>query len=232
MKKKIFGLMAVITSLVLVSPLSGALNATRNIDDTSKSNEDVMYVSVSDEAKKIESNKSYMENNNSIEDIKDIDLVKPVDNTTNNIDNNSRKKFIKSVESNKNVDKKSVDTKVDTKKITNGKDKKNLQVSSLNENNIAKNDNGDKDVNDVDVNNKASNNTLSKEEALETLKAKNSKVEYEYMGNESDFSVLKEKGHEGYVYLPNVETDLGVFVDKNTKEMYYFHPSGYMDIYE
>lgn len=51
------------------------------------------------------------------------------------------------------------------------------------------------------------------------------------MGDENTYSVLKEKGHEGYVFLPNAPTDLGMFVNKNTKEIYYFHPSGYMDIY-
>ena len=72
---------------------------------------------------------------------------------------------------------------------------------------------------------------LSREDALNLLKEKNNKVDYSYMGDENTYSVLKEKGHEGYVFLPNAPTDLGMFVNKNTKEVYYFHPSGYMDIY-
>lgn len=72
---------------------------------------------------------------------------------------------------------------------------------------------------------------LSREDALNLLKEKNNKVDYSYMGDENTYSVLKEKGHEGYVFLPNAPTDLGMFVNKNTKEIYYFHPSGYMDIY-
>ena len=72
---------------------------------------------------------------------------------------------------------------------------------------------------------------LSREDALNLLNEKNNKVDYSYMGDENTYSVLKEKGHEGYVFLPNAPTDLGMFVNKNTKEIYYFHPSGYMDIY-
>ena len=73
--------------------------------------------------------------------------------------------------------------------------------------------------------------SLSKEDALNVLKEKNNKLDYNYMGDEESYSVLKEKGHEGYVFLPDAQTDMGMFVDKNTREVYYFHPSGYMDIY-
>lgn len=34
----------------------------------------------------------------------------------------------------------------------------------------------------------------------------------------------------GYVFLSDIETDLGYFVDKNTGDVYYFHPSGYMEL--
>jgi len=76
------------------------------------------------------------------------------------------------------------------------------------------------------------NDVLTKEEALNHISKGNDEFTYSYMGDENDFSVLREKGYEGYVYLPDVNTDMGVFIDKNTKEKYYFHPSGYMDIYE
>ncbi|EKX90531.1 hypothetical protein [Peptostreptococcus anaerobius] len=75
------------------------------------------------------------------------------------------------------------------------------------------------------------NKSLNREEALNVLKNQGTNLDYSYMGDEKDYSVLKEKGHEGYVFLPNTNTDMGLFVDKNTKEVYYFHPSGYIDQY-
>ncbi|CCY47387.1 putative uncharacterized protein [Peptostreptococcus anaerobius CAG:621] len=75
------------------------------------------------------------------------------------------------------------------------------------------------------------NKSLNREEALNVLKKQGTNLDYSYMGDEKDYSVLKEKGHEGYVFLPNTNTDMGLFVDKNTKEVYYFHPSGYIDQY-
>lgn len=91
-----------------------------------------------------------------------------------------------------------------------------------------------KDTNNVKTSTKKeqlSNKSLNKEEALNVLKNQGTNLEYSYMGDEKDYSVLKEKGHEGYVFLPNTNTDMGLFVDKNTKEVYYFHPSGYIDQY-
>ena len=75
------------------------------------------------------------------------------------------------------------------------------------------------------------NKSLNREEALNVLNNQGTNLDYSYMGDEKDYSVLKEKGHEGYVFLPNTNTDMGLFVDKNTKEVYYFHPSGYIDQY-
>jgi len=34
----------------------------------------------------------------------------------------------------------------------------------------------------------------------------------------------------GYIFLSDIETDLGHFVDTNTGDVYYFHPSGYMEL--
>lgn len=73
--------------------------------------------------------------------------------------------------------------------------------------------------------------TDEKDEILSEINSK-SEMKYSYAGNEKEFNVLNEKGHEGYVFSPNGYSDLGVFVDKNTKEKFYFHPSGYMEAYE
>lgn len=71
---------------------------------------------------------------------------------------------------------------------------------------------------------------LNKEQAKEILEIKNPDMEYSYQGDESTFEVLNQKGLSGYVFLPNVDSDLGYFVDKNTSDVYYFHPSGYLDL--
>lgn len=72
--------------------------------------------------------------------------------------------------------------------------------------------------------------TLNKEEALELLEMYNPNVKYIYQGTENDFEALKERGLKGYVFLPDVDTDLGMFVNKDTAKIYYFHPSGYLEL--
>ncbi len=73
-------------------------------------------------------------------------------------------------------------------------------------------------------------NILNKEDALELLQRYSDGVEYQYQGDENDFEYLMENNLEGYVFLPNIETDLGLFVDKNESKIYYFHPSGYLEV--
>lgn len=70
---------------------------------------------------------------------------------------------------------------------------------------------------------------LTKNDALDLLLNHNDLV-YLYQGDENTFETLKEKGLSGYVFLPDIETDIGYFVDKDTKEIYYFHPSGYLEL--
>lgn len=53
---------------------------------------------------------------------------------------------------------------------------------------------------------------------------------YAYQGDENTFGVIKEKGIRGYVFLPNVETDMAYLVDKDNGSIYYFHPSGYFEL--
>lgn len=73
-------------------------------------------------------------------------------------------------------------------------------------------------------------NFITKDEALNLLNSINPELTYEYKGDESTFTILKDKGLSGYVFLPNIDTDLGYFVDKNTSHIYYFHPSGYLEL--
>ena len=75
-------------------------------------------------------------------------------------------------------------------------------------------------------------NKLNKEEAEELLSMYNPNVKYIYQGTENDFVALKEKGLEGYVFLMDADTDLGMFVNKDDAKIYYFHPSGYLELAE
>ena len=74
---------------------------------------------------------------------------------------------------------------------------------------------------------------LTKEEALKLLKEKfNKDLEYIYQGTECDFEALQKEGLTGFVFLPNVPTDMGLFVDKESGDIYYFHPSGYLELHK
>ena len=71
---------------------------------------------------------------------------------------------------------------------------------------------------------------LTVEQAKELLIKYNNKVDYIYQGDANDFEYLKSKKLQGYVFLPNVDTDIGYFVDKQTSKIYFFHPSGYLEL--
>ncbi|MEG2788921.1 MAG: hypothetical protein RR942_14000 [Romboutsia sp.] len=74
------------------------------------------------------------------------------------------------------------------------------------------------------------NHILTQEEAEQLLLKYNSKVDYIYQGDSSQFKALKSKNLQGYVFLPNVDGDIGYFIDKNTHNIYFFHPSGYLEL--
>ena len=75
---------------------------------------------------------------------------------------------------------------------------------------------------------------MSKSEAEAILNKYIKEVEeadftYTYQGDENTFEAIKEKGIRGYVFLPNVDTDMAYLVDKDSGNIYYFHPSGYFE---
>lgn len=74
------------------------------------------------------------------------------------------------------------------------------------------------------------NQELTIKDAKELLLKYNDKVNYIYQGDADDFEYLKSKNFKGYVFLPNVDTDIGYFVDKETSNIYFFHPSGYLEL--
>lgn len=73
-------------------------------------------------------------------------------------------------------------------------------------------------------------NVLNKEQAQEVLKMYKKDIQFTYEGDENNFQALSQRGLSGYVFFPDYDTDLGFFVDKNTASIYYFHPSGYLEL--
>ena len=76
---------------------------------------------------------------------------------------------------------------------------------------------------------------MSKSEAEAILNKYIKEVEeadftYTYQGDENTFEAIKEKGIKGYVFLPNIETDMAYLVDKDSGNIYLFHPSGYFEL--
>jgi membrane-associated HD superfamily phosphohydrolase len=71
---------------------------------------------------------------------------------------------------------------------------------------------------------------LNQEQAKELLEMYNKGVNYTFQGDQNAFEALVQKGLSGYVFFPDYDTDLGFFVDKNTASIYYFHPSGYLEL--
>ena len=88
--------------------------------------------------------------------------------------------------------------------------------------------NDDKDKEEV-------KNEMTKSEAEAILNKYIKDVEqadftYTYQGDENTFEAIKEKGIKGYVFLPDVETDMAYLVDKDNGSIYFFHPSGYFEL--
>lgn len=71
---------------------------------------------------------------------------------------------------------------------------------------------------------------LSQEDALNILINNNNELTYIFQGNADKFESLSQQGLNGYVFLPDIDTDLGYFVDEDTSDIYYFHPSGYLEL--
>ena len=84
----------------------------------------------------------------------------------------------------------------------------------------------------TNITNKIEIDDINKEEAENLLKEINHDIEYLYQGDENSFQALKDKNLSGYVFLPNVDGDMGYFVDKHDSHIYLFHPSGYLELYK
>ncbi len=213
MKKRIVLAMVVMMGIFAVSPLSDAVN---------RQQEDMMYARPAKQDVVADSDDTVIDNESPVSDKKKEDIVEADTSLKSNQMQDVNKvrnqdRVINKVEVNKSE-------KTLANNVTVNKSEKTLA------NNVAENKtNKIGDLTSQEA--PKANKSLNREEALNVLKKQGTNLDYSYMGDEKDYSVLKEKGHEGYVFLPNTNTDMGLFVDKNTKEVYYFHPSGYIDQY-
>ena len=111
------------------------------------------------------------------------------------------------------------------------KDVKPIQVEQSTKNNENNTTQTEEETTFAEVEDKTG---MSKSEAEAILNKYIKEVEeadftYTYQGDENTFEAIKEKGIRGYVFLPNVDTDLAYLVDKDSGNIYYFHPSGYFE---
>lgn len=88
----------------------------------------------------------------------------------------------------------------------------------------------DENVNVIEAVDTKEKQELTKEEALQLVKDFEPTLEYDYMGDENTYECIKENEMKGYVFLPQCEGDMAYLVDKETSEIYFFHPSGYFEL--
>ena len=150
-------------------------------------------------------------------------LLDPVKNTSfaikdDRMDNKVNTNIINKVEENdnneNNIDEKELHSENNTVSKNEDTVKENIDKEESNKENITEDE----------------KQVLSKEDAEKILIGINPKLEYLYQGDENNFSALKEKNLTGYVFLPNVDGDIGYFVDKTNSNVYFFHPSGYLEL--
>lgn len=218
MKKNLFAIVLILAGALSISPLTFALEGQQAKEELP----DVMYATNREAAEK-NIDKSEVEKDNSKLDY-DSSIAKDTDSSVNTVKNSTDNNAIVSQSNNKDTNKNISSTNRDVKANNSYVANKPSQKSDVNSSIEANKPNTDVDYKNIKA--------LSKEEALDLLNKENdNNQEYGYMGDENTFNVLKEKGHEGYVFVPDVSTDLGLFVDKNTSEVYVFHPSGSLDLY-
>lgn len=148
-------------------------------------------------------------------DTEDIEVVKDnEEQTTQNKNTTKSEESETTVVENKSTEKEEV--KIDNKKeeSTKSDDEKVIEEN--------------KDKEQVEIG-------MTKSEAEAVLNKYIKEVEkadftYTYQGDENTFEAMQEKGIRGYVFLPNLETDMAYLVDKDSGSIYFFHPSGYFEL--
>ncbi|MFR6017219.1 MAG: hypothetical protein ACLUG9_06735 [Paraclostridium sordellii] len=165
-----------------------------------------------------------------------LEPVNSVENTISKNNNSSQSNEIKEASNNnihnENKPNKEIKQESNINKNLNNDIKPKENISENLDTDITNQQNKENEVTDKENPSNENNVTvksLTMEDALKLLNEMNPNLTYEYKGDENTFTTLKDKDLSGYVFLPNIDTDLGYFVDKNTSSIYYFHPSGYLE---
>ncbi|CEQ11712.1 Uncharacterised protein [[Clostridium] sordellii] len=165
-----------------------------------------------------------------------LEPVNSVENTISKNNNSSQSNEIKEASNNnihnENKPNKEIKQESDINKNLNNDIKPKENISENLDTDITNQQNKENEVTNKENPSNENNVTvksLTMEDALKLLNEMNPNLTYEYKGDENTFTTLKDKSLSGYVFLPNIDTDLGYFVDKNTSSIYYFHPSGYLE---
>lgn len=165
-----------------------------------------------------------------------LEPVNSVENTISKNNNSSQSNEIKEASNNnihnENKPNKEIKQESDINKNLNNDIKPKENINKNLDTDITNQQNKENEVTNKENPSNENNVTvksLTMEDALKLLNEMNPNLTYEYKGDENTFTTLKDKSLSGYVFLPNIDTDLGYFVDKNTSSIYYFHPSGYLE---
>lgn len=159
--------------------------------------------------------------NNKQENVKPVKVEQATNTAKTEVVKNNKDKTTQKEETKKPVKVKEETKKEETKKVVTKKEETTKPVN----NTVAKDD---KDKEEVKT-----GMTKSQAEAVLNKYLKDvEKVDftYAYQGNENTFKAMQKKGIRGYVFLPNIETDLAYLVDKDNGSIYFFHPSGYFEL--
>ena len=169
--------------------------------------------------------------NNKKENVKPVKVEQATNTVKTDVVKNNEDKTTQKEETNTPVkaettvseNKKPAKVKVETKKVETKKVESTKPV-----NNTAIKDNKDKEKEEVKTG-------MTKSQAKAVLNKYLKEVEkvdftYTYQGDENTFKAMQKKGIRGYVFLPNIETDLAYLVDKDNGSIYFFHPSGYFEL--
>ena len=231
MKKLVIVLFVLCSVLFVTNPVlksSFANNDLKSSNEVTKVEKPVVKETKNN--KTLETNTvSDIDNSDSNKDI----TTKEISNSTNkqNSDLESKKEVSKYSEANKKEDVIKNDKPSNNQDISknNNSDKNQDVIKPDNSNKVVDSDESNQSNKDESTKDTNLAKALTKDDALNLLLDINPNLVYSYQGDENTFPVLKNKGFSGYVFLPNADTDLGYFVDKNTSSIYYFHPSGYLE---
>ena len=209
MKKGIIAVSLLLSGALLITPITNALSKSDEKETTVKP----VKIEQNVQSEKIESTDKINEVNNKTTQTNDID--KQETSIKENLTKENNKETIK--KENK---------KEDTAKEESIKENK-IEDKVQNTQNTTEEKPQDPEQKE--------NLGMSKSQAEAVLNKYLNKVEktdltYTYQGDENTFESIKEKGIRGYVFLPNVDTDMAYLVDKDNGNIYFFHPSGYFEL--